>query len=140
MFFIWSTCGQQLTSKGNSLFIESFHHTLHLMPSGRSWSFHDLHKVYSLHDEFTHLSIPQVSINPRICLCHRPGKRIILSWLYEQGSDLISIHYLVRGHRIINSRRLTINTFFKNWRKRFRIRRISSRFKENSFFLFLWSN
>ena len=40
-----------------------------------------------------YLSISQVSINPR--LCHRTEKRIILSGLYEQGSGLISIHYLV---------------------------------------------
>ena len=66
---------QQLTSKGNSLFICSFHHKLHLMPSGSIWSFHDLHNFYLLCDEFIHFSISHVSINSRSCLCHRPEKR-----------------------------------------------------------------
>ena len=68
---------QQLTSKGNSSFICSFHHKLHLMPSGSIWSFHGLHNFYLLCDEFIHFSISHVSINSRSCLCHRPEKRNI---------------------------------------------------------------
>ena len=68
---------KQLRPISNSSFIYSFHHRLHLMPSGSIWSFHDLHNFYLLCDEFIHFSISHVSMNPRSCLCHRPEKRNI---------------------------------------------------------------
>ena len=37
---------QPLTSSSNCSFIQAFYHTLHLMPSGSSWSFHNLYKFY----------------------------------------------------------------------------------------------
>ena len=84
---------KQLRPISNSSFIYSFHHRLHLMPSGSSWSIHYLHKFYCYMMNLHTLIFHRYESPHLLVTSTRKTKH--LSWPCKEDSQLISIHYLV---------------------------------------------